>query len=117
MNKPSDRLESFEHNMEAYNFAIDIQKQRIQAELKWLDDNYDNIDALKYYFLSIMNFNNQLQYAQYAARLNACSSQQIQGMVDQRASLLYYNLQVLDSKKFENKPLKAIIQMLKTQNR
>ena len=63
MNKPSDRLESFDHNMEAYNFAIDIQKQRIQAELKWLDDNYDNIDALKYYFLSIMNFNNQLQYA------------------------------------------------------
>ena len=50
MNRPSDMFDLLDKSAEFYNFFIDMDNQRIQQEINWLNDNYENIYTLRRIF-------------------------------------------------------------------
>ena len=103
MNKPSDRLDFVDKIAEVNNSYIDYQVENLSKEIKWLDENFENIMILRQHLAQFLPFN----------RVSEISDDGIKSMATLRANQLYAQIQQLKSKKIDNMPLKVIVQGLK----
>ena len=116
MNRPSDMFDLLDKSAEFYNFFIDMDNQRIQQEINWLNDNYENIYALRAYFLRFANPRYFVGYMNCLNYLNSLSDNDIQSAAENRANVLYAHMRYNEQLKIENKPLKVIAEELKRYN-
>lgn len=116
MNRPSDMFDLLDKSAEFYNFFIDMDNQCIQQEINWLNDNYENIYALRAYFLRFANPRYFVGYMNYLNYLNSLSDSDIQSAAENRANVLYAQMRYNEQRKIENKPLKMIAEELKQHN-
>ena len=117
MNKPSDVLDAFDKALDVRNLWIDMQKQYIINEILWIDANYENTNSLRKHLLKCAGFNNRDANISYAKQLCSYSDKQIQEMVETRANVLYYGILRMESNKIDSKPLKLIVQELRSCNK
>lgn len=113
MNKPSEMFDFLDKGAEFYNYYIDMDNQRIQQEINWLNDNYENIYALRAYFLRFANPRYFVGYMNYLNYLNSLADNDIQSAAENRVNALYAHMQCNVQNKIENKPLKIIAKELK----
>ena len=85
------------------NNYIENQKQCIENEIRWLENNIENTDNLRFYFANSLHM-------EWAMKLNKNDIQQVAEM---RGNNLYALLHEMDRQKTETKPLKVIVQELK----
>lgn len=114
MNKPSDFLDAFDKSVDIVNLLIDSRRQEIIDEILWLDQNYENIDALRWYILKHVDFKNKIANIDYAQKVLEYSDTKMQRLAELWANSLYAELRNVQSGKIENKPLKIIVQELKS---
>ncbi len=117
MIKPSDFLDAFDKTVDIINLWTDFRRQEIIDEILWLDQNYENIDALRGYILNRVDFKNKLANIDYARKVLEYSDAKIQQLAELRANFLHAELRNFQSEKIENKPLKIIVHELKAQGR
>ena len=116
MNRPSDMFDLLDKSAEFYNFFIDMDNQRIQQEINWINDNYENIYALRAYFLRFANPRYFVGYMNYLNYLNSLADNDILSAAENRANVLYAHMKYNEQHKIENKPLKVIAEELKRHN-
>lgn len=117
MIKPSDFLDAFDKTADIINIWTDFRRQGIIDEILWLDQNYENIDALRGYILKHVDFKNKIANEDYARKVLGYSDTKIQQLAELWANRLYAELRNVQSGKIENKPLKIIVHELKAQGR
>ena len=117
MIKPSDFLDAFDKTADIINLWTDFRRQEIIDEILWLDQNHDNIDALRGYILNHIDFKNEIANMDYARKVLGYSDTKIQRLAELWANCLYAELLNVQSGRIENKPLKIIVHELKTQGR
>ena len=115
-NKPSDLFDTADKIADIGNHFIDMQNQKIKDELQFLYDNYNNIDVLRVHFLQLYNVRNPIAKLSYVQYLNSLSLKDIQHLADYRANCLNNLLSANENSKVNNKPLKAIADILKLNN-
>lgn len=103
MNKPSDRLDFVDKVLDLRNFYLENQKQHINHEIVWLNENYEDIQSLRQYLSSFMPTEQVLQF----------SDKTVQELTEIRGNYLFSQFCGLDQQKVETKPLKIIVQELK----
>ncbi len=113
MNKPSNLFDLLDKSAEWHNFFIDMNNDSIAQEIKWLNDNYNNIRLLKSYFLRFVDPRNFTYYIKYVDYLNSLSDDEIKSAVQDRANALYAYMQYNEQRKINNKPLKLIVEEMK----
>lgn len=96
--------------------SLILDNQRIHQEINWLNDNYENIYALRVYFLSFANPQYFVGYMNYLNYLNSLSDTDIQSAAENRSNVLYAHMKYNEQRKIENKPLKMIAEELKQHN-
>lgn len=103
MNKPSDRLDFVDKIAEVNNSYIDYQVENLSKEIKWLDENFENILRLRQHLTQFLSSN----------RVAELSDDSVKSLAIIRANHLNAQIQQLKSKKIDNMPLKVIVQGLK----
>ena len=117
MIKPSDFLDAFDKTADIINIWTDFRRQGIIDEILWLDQNYENIDALRGYILKHVDFKNKIANEDYARKVLGYSDTKIQQFAEFWANCLYAELRNVQSGKIDNKPLKIIVHELKARGR
>lgn len=117
MIKPSDFLDAWDKTFDIANLWNDSCRQNIINEILWLDQNFENIDALRGHILSCVNFKDPKVNEQYARQVLDYTDKRVQDMAELRAKFLYAQLQNIQKGKIENMPLKIIVRELKLQGR
>ena len=117
MIKPSEFLDAFDKTIDIANLQADVSGQRIIDDILWLDQNYENIDALRGYILNRVDFKNKIANEDYARKVLGYSDTKIQRLAELWANRLYAELRHVQSGKIKNKPLKIIVHELKVQGR
>ena len=113
MIKPSDFLDALDKTADIINLLTDFRSQEIIDEILWLDQNYENIDALRGYILNHVDFKNKIANEDYARKVLGYSDMKIQQLAELWANRLYAELRNVQSGKIKNKPLKIIVHELK----
>ncbi|MBD5145946.1 MAG: hypothetical protein HDT21_08595 [Ruminococcus sp.] len=103
MNKPSDRLDFVDKTLEVHNSYIDIQVENFSNEIKWIDENFENIIRLRQHLAQFLSSN----------RVTELSDDSVKSLAIIRANHLNAQIQQLKSQKIDNMPLKVIVQGLK----
>lgn len=91
--------------------------RKLIDKILWIDTNYENIDALRNYLLKCINFNNTVASIEYANQFRSYTDRQVQNLAKERANILHKRMWAKENCKIENKPIKLIIQELKTFNK
>ena len=91
---------------------IDTQNRRCQIEIKWLSDNYNNIEALRGYFLGMYDVGNMASKYQYLYQLKGYSLKKLQDMAEFRANLLLGKYYTNKMNKIDHTALKSISEIL-----
>ena len=117
MIKPSDFLDALDKTIDIANLRADVSGQRIIDDILWLDQNYENIDALRGYILNRVDFKNEIANMDYARKVLGYSDTKIQRLAELWANRLYAELRNVQSGKIENKPLKIIVHELKARGK
>lgn len=113
MNKPSDAVDFMDKVLDIHDYMIDAQNRRCQMEIKWLNDNYNNSEALRGYFLSMYDVGNMALKYQYFYQLRGYTLEKLQEMATFRASLLSGQYYANELKKGDHSALKPISEILK----
>ena len=103
MNKPSDRLDFVDKVLDLRNFYLENQKQHINHEIVWLNENYEDIQSLRQYLSSFLPTEQVLQF----------SDKTVQELAEIRGNYLFSQFCVLNNQKIKTQPLKIIVQELK----
>lgn len=117
MIKPSDFFDALDKTADIINLWTDFRRQKIIGEILWLDQNYENIDALRGYILNRIDFKNKMANEDYARKVLGYSDMKIQRLAELWANRLYAELRNVQSGRIENKPLKIIVRELKLQGK
>ena len=117
MIKPSDFLDAFDKTADIINLWTYFRRQEIIDDILWLDQNYENIDALRGYILKRVDFKNKIANEDYARKVLGYSDIKIQRLAELWANRLYAELLNVQNGRIENKPLKIIAHELKAQGR
>ena len=103
MYKPSDALDFTDKVVEMHNYYIEEQKQKIIAEIKWLQDNEEDTGALRSYLTT--------RYNPYLV-LNL-DDNDLHQLAEIHGNTLNTQLFQLCRQQTDTKPLKIIVQELK----
>ena len=117
MNKYSGVFDFMDKAAEWHNYFIDLNNENIKNEIKWLNDNYENIIILKSYFMRFIDRRNFAYYIDMVNKINSLSPKEIQDAAEIRANTLYAHIKNNEQSKINNKPLKIIAEELKRENR
>lgn len=113
MNKPSDIADFLDRAFDIRDYMIDAQNQSIQNEIKWLNDNYDNIEALRAHFTKMYGVVNLPSRDQILNQLNDYSMERLHVMAKYRANFLYKQYYANEKRKGDHFALKPISEILK----
>ena len=113
MIKQSDFLDAVDRVCDIKNFRADICSRDIIDEILWIDQNFENIDALRKHILKCANFKCKKANEQYAREVLDYPDKRVQDVAELRAMFLYLQLRNIQSGKIDNRPLKIIVQELK----
>ena len=110
MNKPNDRSDII---FDLLGFMIDGDNQRMQEEIQWLKDNYNNHEELRRHFLKRIPIGSDDVKVLYVNQLSGYDAERLQNMATLRANILYDHICKNKQRKEVSEHLKSIIEILK----
>ena len=116
-NRASDTIDRVDKNMDFYNGLIDDQNRQIINEIHWLQDNYDNSQALRAYFLRILADKGIGNKYLYLECINRYGIEELQRIADYRANQLHIWYCNNERWKVDNSGLKPIAELLRMMGR